>query len=115
MKYLFLLIWLFFWVKYSFAAPNIPELWMPFDGRSPASILDYSWWEIVMLAIRYVAVVAVLALMLSWIMYLIAWWEEEKVKKAKSWIMWSLIWVLLSISAWGIINFINSLRITTGA
>ena len=62
--------------------------------------------------IQYVAVFAVIVLMISGIMYLVSGGEEEKVKKAKTWIMWSLIWVLLSISAWTIINLINNITIT---
>ncbi len=61
--------------------------------------------------IQFVAVVAVIALILSGMMYLLSWWEEEKTKKAKSWIIWSLVWVFLSISAWGIINMLNKITI----
>jgi hypothetical protein len=49
--------------------------------------------------------------MLAWIMYLVSGWEDEKVKKAKKWIIWSLIWVLISTSAWAIINLVNSFKI----
>jgi hypothetical protein len=42
-------------------------------------------------------------------MYLLSWGEEDKTKKAKSWIIWSLVWVLTSISAWWIINMLNNL------
>ena len=61
--------------------------------------------------IQFVAVIAVIALILSGMMYLLSWWEEEKTKKAKSWIIWSLVWVFLSISAWGIINMLNKITI----
>ena len=61
--------------------------------------------------IRYVAVIAVIAVMLSGFMYLLSGGDEEKVKKAKMWITWSLIGVLLSISSWYIINIINNFRI----
>jgi len=61
--------------------------------------------------IQYVAVFAVIALILSGVMYLISWWEEEKVKKAKAWITWSLVWVILSVSAWWIINILNNITI----
>ncbi len=61
--------------------------------------------------IQYVAVFAVIALILSGVMYLISWGEEEKVKKAKSWIIWSLVWVILSVSAWGIISILNNITI----
>jgi len=42
-------------------------------------------------------------------MYLISGGEEEKVKKAKTWIIWSLVGVFLSISAWGIIGILNEI------
>jgi hypothetical protein len=61
--------------------------------------------------IKYVAVLAVIALMLSWIMYMISWWEEEKTKKAKSWIIWSLVAVLLSISSLYIVSTIAKINI----
>lgn len=64
-------------------------------------------WQI----IQFVAVIAVIALILSGIMYLISWGDEEKTKTAKSWIIWSLVWVFLSVSAWGIINLLNNLKI----
>jgi hypothetical protein len=64
-------------------------------------------WEL----IKYVAVVAVLSVMISGVLYLVSGWEEEKVKKAKTWIIWSLVWVFLSVSAWGLINLLNNLII----
>jgi len=67
--------------------------------------------NVIWTSIQYVAVFAVLALIWSGIMYLVSWGEEEKVKKAKSWITWSLVWVLLSTTAWWIINMINHLKI----
>ncbi len=61
--------------------------------------------------IKFVAVVAVIALMISWFILIISWWEEEKFKKAKSWFIWSLAWVLVSLSAWFLISFLNNLSI----
>lgn len=61
--------------------------------------------------INYIAVISVISLMIAWIMYLISWWEDEQVKKAKKWIIWSLIWVFISTSAWAIINLANSIKI----
>ncbi len=67
--------------------------------------------EFISQMILYTAVLAVIALMISWIMYMLSMWEEEKTKKAKKWIIWSLIWVIISVSAWFIINSINNLSI----
>jgi hypothetical protein len=61
--------------------------------------------------IKYIAVLAVIALMISWIMYMISGWEEEKVKKAKTWIIWSLVGVLLSISSYYIVSSIININI----
>jgi len=58
--------------------------------------------------ILYVSWIAVISLMVSWIMYVISSWDEDKVKRAKSWIIWSVTWVILSISSWWIISILNN-------
>ena len=101
--------------------PKVNCIWLPgcvdkdISKPTPASTKK-DLWKVVITSliwnlIQYVAVFAVIALMLSGIMYLVSWGEEEKVKKAKSWITWSLIWVLLSTTAWWIINIVNNLII----
>lgn len=97
--------------KVSAKTPSLPDLWLPWDSTSPDNVAEKVWWWIISTFIEYVAIIAVISLMISWIMYLISGWEEEKVKKAKSWIIWSLVWVLISISSWGLINMINNLII----
>lgn len=62
--------------------------------------------------IQYVAVIAVISLMGSGLLYILSWWEEEKIKKAKTWITWSLVGVFLSLMAWWIINILNTLSIS---
>jgi len=121
-KKFFLAILLFFFNCIVFAStPIINWVWLP--GNDDTDIMDPSnpsltqnigiqfiasvIWEI----IQFIAVIAVIALIISGIMYLISAWEEEKTKKAKTWIIWSLVWVFLSISAWWIINIINGLTI----
>lgn len=102
-------------------APAVNCYWLPgcYD-KSPekpsAPSVETNLWiqkisNLIWNLIKYVAVFAVIALILSGLMYLISWWEEEKVKKAKSWIIWSLVWVILSVSAWGIINVLNNIVI----
>ena len=63
--------------------------------------------EIISTMLQYVTVVAVITLMISGIMYILSWWEEEKVNKAKNWIIWSLVWVLISMSSWFLVSIIN--------
>lgn len=128
----FLLIFSFFWLTLnSFAAdPGIPTvncIGLPWCKDSniakPAAasydnMVDWGWVvysvtsELITMLIKYTAVIAVISVMISWFMYMLSFWDEEKTKKAKSWIIWSLAWVAISISAWWIINIINNIAIT---
>ncbi len=112
-KYLLISFWLIIsFINIVFAeAPKLLELWLPWEEVDPEKVATEIGGGLIATLIKYVAVIAVIALMLSWIMYLMSGWEEEKIKKAKNWILWSLVWVLLSISAWWIINLINNLQI----
>lgn len=92
------------WCKNTTATNTATEI---SSGNIWISVISSIIWQ----AIQFVAVIAVIALILSGIMYLLSWWEEEKIKKAKSWIIWSLVWVFLSISAWSIINILNKITI----
>lgn len=87
--------------------PEIQCKWLPWCGKwTPEGFLirmvDYFIWIVIVLA--------VFALIISWIMYMISAWEEEKANVAKRWIIWSLIWVILSTIAWWIVFFINSIK-----
>ncbi len=104
------------------SAPTVNCAWLPWCkdnsivNPSSASQLNNNIWlsfidSIVSNLIQFVAVFAVFALIISWFMYLLSSWDEEKTKKAKKWIIWSLVAVLLSISAWSIINYLNSIQI----
>ncbi len=69
-------------------------------------------WNIISTWINYVPVMAVIALIVSWIMYMLSIWDDEKTKKAKNAIIWSLVWVLISTSAWFLINMLNNFNIS---
>lgn len=113
-KILFLIIGLTSYVAtYAANWPTINCEWLPWcssESNTKASI-DLIW-NIVSELIKYVAVVAVVALMWAWIMYILSAWEEEKTKKAKKWIIWSLVWVFISISWYFLINAINNANIS---
>jgi hypothetical protein len=112
-KILYTTIWILLFQINNVSAtkPVLPNLWLPWDSVNVDKITGTVWWKLISTFIEYVAIIAVISLMLSWVMYLIANWDEEKVKKAKNWIIWSLVWVLLSISAWWIINIINKFKL----
>ena len=120
LKNIYIILWYFTLLisKTNAEAPPINCIWLPWckwDNISNPEVWDDIWtqfiWALTWYTIQFVAVIAVLALIISGIMYLISWWDEEKVKKAKNWIIWSLVAVFLSISAWSIINILNNLQI----
>lgn len=106
-----------------FASDNQPPIncaWLPWCKWDSEVAIDASTWanigidfikNIISEFIQLIAVIAVFALIFSGIMYLLSMWEDEKVKRAKNWIIYSLIWVLLSVSAWWIINLLNNFKI----
>lgn len=85
---------------------GLPWCWA---GQS-RNVIDYISSFIATL-IEYVAVMAVISVMLSGIMYIVSSGEEEKTSKAKRWIIYSLVWVFLSVIAWWIVNALNNVDI----
>lgn len=80
--------------------------WCGTNWVNDENVIEQISSNIITEMIKYIAVLAVIALMISWIMYMLSWGEEEKTKKAKTWIIWSLVWVLLSISSYYIVSMI---------
>lgn len=122
MKKVYFLIWFLsvLNLKVFASSPEVVCNWLPWceseiTWDTQISLKDWDFfsflWNIISEWIKYVAVLAVISLIISWIMYLISMWEDEKVNKAKKMITWSLVWVLLSTSAWAIINMLNNFRI----
>ena len=97
------------------AAPEINCWALPGCGEWGAGVWETGVYNIIGNLIRtlieYIAVIAVIAIMIWGIMYLISWGEEEKIKKAKNIIIWALVWVLVSVFAWSIIGVINTFTI----
>lgn len=88
---------------------GLPWCWKKWNND--VNVIEKVWANIISEMIKYVAVLAVITLMISWIMYMLSGWEEEKTKKAKSWIIWSLVWVVLSISSFYLISTIAEIKI----
>lgn len=121
MKYLYIILWFFYTsVSASTVAPwvvcnGLPGCKSDMTGYVQPSIKNNDFfaflWSAIAEGIKYVAVLAVLALVISGIMYMISVGEDDKTAKAKKMIIWSLIGVLISTSAWMIINMVNSFKI----
>ena len=91
------------------------EKWAnPENWKVEANKIFATLWLILSEWVKFVAVFAVVALMLAGLNLVIGWWlswEEEKVSQAKKWVLWALVWVVLSISAWWIISLLNEFKI----
>lgn len=103
----------------TFAVGREPEVacqWLPWCSNGDVSWLSAETTtsfisKFIGYFIQYIAAIAVIYLMIAWIMYLLSGWDDEKVKKAKKSIIWALVWVFVSISAWAIIGIVNTFKI----
>lgn len=95
------------WVNSSQEAPKTVSGWLPGSKIEKWDVLKI-FKKFLTIFIEIVWVLAVFALIFSWIMYVLSGWEEEKAKRAKLWILWSLVAVLISASSWWIISFLNN-------
>jgi hypothetical protein len=115
--FLFILVLVFFALNFydvlaSATKPWVVCTWLPWcsnwtDDKPVFKFIS----KVISEGIKYVAVIAVISIMIAWIFYIISTWEEEKAKMAKKWILWSLVWVIVSISAWSLINLLNLFKI----
>lgn len=112
-KYIFWSVLSLLFVKLNALAttPEINCTWLPWCSNTSDKPVFNFISTLISEGIKYVAVFSVIAIMIAWIFYIVSVWDDEKTKKAKNWILWSLVWVLLSISAWSIINLLNLFRI----
>lgn len=110
----FFLLSAFFSLQSTFAAGSVPEIkcdGLPGCTDSPSYNATGVITKVVDEFIQIVIVVAVFSLIFWGILYIISWGEDEKVSKAKKWILWSLAGVILASSAWGIIRLLNTINV----
>jgi len=62
--------------------------------------------DIVKYILSFLALVATLIIIYAWFTVLISVWDEEKTKKSKQMIIYSIIWLVIIFMAWPIINFV---------
>lgn len=96
---------------YENTSPENPTVWSKDKLKSDNNILFSMLGNIISTLIQYVGVVSVVSIILSWFMMLLSWGDEEKVNKTKKWIIYSLIWVFVSLSSFWIIKIMDNLNI----
>ena len=77
--------------------------------------VSFSWWVVYLTnvisdGIKYTAVFSVLAIIMSGIYFVSSAWNEDKAKRAKKLVTWSIIWVLISTSAWSMVSILNKFK-----
>lgn len=98
MKFLFLTIALLSY--FSVASAAVPDINC---GGLPCPTSESNLYNVIgnviATGIKYVAVVAVVAVMIGGIMYILSGGQEEKTKQAKNIIIWALVGTFLSVAA----------------
>ncbi|NDK19440.1 hypothetical protein GW819_01225 [Candidatus Gracilibacteria bacterium] len=88
--------------------PVPDKMGLPFESSSDATMPIV---KIIKEAIKYVGLLAILALSWGGIQFLTSIGNDEKAKHAKHTIIYALVGVLLSVVAYTIVDIVNSLRL----
>lgn len=87
------------------------SLGLPFEGKVDNTNATQSIILVIKESIKYVGILAMMSLSWGGIQYIMSMGADDKVKKAKSMVLYSLLGVILSITAYTIIDIVNSLKI----
>lgn len=104
----------------------LADLWINADSECLVSwqcwmqtykVLWIRWWEsanpssfvadIFLWATMFIWVIVTISLVISWIMLIFAAWDEKYAERWKSWVKYSIIWLLLVIFSYSIIRWIQ--------
>lgn len=62
-------------------------------------------------AIKYLGLIAVVTLTIWWIMYIISFWSDDKTKRAKNVIVYSIVGVVVAMAAYLLIDIVNNIKL----
>lgn len=106
--FIILFVYLNYFVNSSFAVwPHLESYWVPSNSSDTTEFLK----DLIEEFLQVVLALAVFSLIFSWIYFIVSSWSDEKISKARKWIIWSLVWVFLSTLSWWIINWLNNIQI----
>jgi hypothetical protein len=83
-------------------------MWLPFENSGDATTPVV---RIIKESIKYIGLLAILVISWGGIQFLTSMGNDEKVKHAKQTIIYALVGVLLSVTAYTIVDIVNSLRL----
>ncbi len=95
---------------FSATLPPPEKVGLPFESRSGAGVGD-GIAIIIKEVIKYIGLLAILALTYGGILTVLSYGEEEKLKSAKKILTYSIVGIVLSGAAYAIIDAINSLTL----
>ena len=84
----------------------LPTFWTKWANHSQAFIS-----KSIAEGIKYVWLLAVIALTYWWIRYIISLGDDNKIKTAKNIITYSIIWVVASMLAFAVIELVNNVSL----
>lgn len=90
------------------ASPD-SDFGLPFTKTSVKPHTFLSKW--IAETIKYVGLLAVFSLTIWWIMYIVSFWEDAKIKKARNLIVYSIVWVVVAWMAYALVWIVNSIGI----
>ncbi len=65
-------------------------------------LVDVVWW-----ALFFIGIFISFTLVVSWLLFVLAWWDEKQAEKWKMWIKYSLIWLFLVLASYFIIRLVQ--------
>lgn len=75
--------------------------WLVTDRSATEYIQD-----IVVYVLRFLAIIATILIIYAWFNLLTSAWDEEKAKKSKQIIIYTIIWIFIIFIAWPLIKFV---------
>lgn len=121
-KILYIILWILFtFTQVFWAKLDVVCNWLPWcKNESALWTKTVIWnntfftflWKVISEWIKYVAVISIFSLMFAWVLYITSAWKDEKFDQAKRWITYSIIWVIISMSWWALVNLLNMFKIS---
>ncbi len=76
--------------------------------------LDVMIMNLIAWILTFLGIIAVIIFIVAWFMIMTAGWDDDKVKKGKTWMINAIIWIVVIFIAHSIVQWILSFMVTWG-